>query len=326
MVSVDVKHHVYLLRSLSNPNDCMTSPSLTRDHIHWKRHKARLRAIRRSVMSTLSPPEAVCTQMGSGVSHCNVTLIAEDKAPSPGSVTRDFWRRKKKKKKKKLSQENRSRRIEPRPVTTSPTPCHYFDQTGTVVTVRNSRPLSRWRLRRLWTEEWQGRQMRPPLLMLKCCFTSTETVGLLGTGAQYVHLDVTELLSSVLGPSCGTHVLILARRFIFLFYPGLTLLVRPCGLCLGFDWSSCTQSTEDYIRAKRRPSRHKQIKISDSMFTLHISLCLTTIGRQTKLNEPQMHKSQRQNYWQKVKEPDNARVSLKRNGWERLKRCIVYCR
>ena len=26
-------------------------------------------------------------------------------------------------------------------------------------------------------------------LMLKCCFTSTETVGLLGTGAQDVHLD-----------------------------------------------------------------------------------------------------------------------------------------
>ena len=26
-------------------------------------------------------------------------------------------------------------------------------------------------------------------LLLKCCFTSTETVGLLGTGAQDVHLD-----------------------------------------------------------------------------------------------------------------------------------------
>ena len=26
-------------------------------------------------------------------------------------------------------------------------------------------------------------------LLLKCCFTSTETVGLLGTGAQNVHLD-----------------------------------------------------------------------------------------------------------------------------------------
>ena len=34
---------------------------------------------------------------------------------------------------------------------------------------------------------------------LKCCFTSTETVGLLGTGAQDVHLDfhtAPELLSS----------------------------------------------------------------------------------------------------------------------------------
>ena len=27
------------------------------------------------------------------------------------------------------------------------------------------------------------------LLLLKCCFTSTETVGLFGTGAQDVHLD-----------------------------------------------------------------------------------------------------------------------------------------
>ena len=27
------------------------------------------------------------------------------------------------------------------------------------------------------------------LLMLKCCFTSTETVGVLGTGAQDGHLD-----------------------------------------------------------------------------------------------------------------------------------------
>ena len=27
------------------------------------------------------------------------------------------------------------------------------------------------------------------MLLLKCCFTSTQTVGLLGTGAQDVHLD-----------------------------------------------------------------------------------------------------------------------------------------
>ena len=27
------------------------------------------------------------------------------------------------------------------------------------------------------------------LLLLKCCFTSTETVGVLGTGAQDCHLD-----------------------------------------------------------------------------------------------------------------------------------------
>ena len=44
-----------------------------------------------------------------------------------------------------------------------------------------------------------ARHPRPPLwltktnkrveLKLKCCFTSTETVGLLGTGTQDVHLD-----------------------------------------------------------------------------------------------------------------------------------------
>ena len=27
------------------------------------------------------------------------------------------------------------------------------------------------------------------MMLLKCCFTSAETVGLLGTGAQDVHLD-----------------------------------------------------------------------------------------------------------------------------------------
>ena len=39
------------------------------------------------------------------------------------------------------------------------------------------------------------------LVMMKCCFTSTETIGLLGTGAQDVHLDfhtVPELCKSVL--------------------------------------------------------------------------------------------------------------------------------
>ena len=35
------------------------------------------------------------------------------------------------------------------------------------------------------------------LLLLKCCFTSTETAGLLGTGAQDVHLDFHTALSSV---------------------------------------------------------------------------------------------------------------------------------
>ena len=35
--------------------------------------------------------------------------------------------------------------------------------------------------------EAMEKQMRG--VRLKCCFTSTETVGLLGTGAQDVHLD-----------------------------------------------------------------------------------------------------------------------------------------
>ena len=36
-------------------------------------------------------------------------------------------------------------------------------------------------------------------LFFECCFTSTETVGLLGTGAQDVHLDFTQLLSAEAG-------------------------------------------------------------------------------------------------------------------------------
>ena len=35
----------------------------------------------------------------------------------------------------------------------------------------------------------KGKVLLLLLLLLKCCFTSTETVGLLGTGAQDVHLD-----------------------------------------------------------------------------------------------------------------------------------------
>ena len=32
--------------------------------------------------------------------------------------------------------------------------------------------------------EFQSENLNDTMLMLKCCFTSTETVGLLGTGAQ----------------------------------------------------------------------------------------------------------------------------------------------
>ena len=39
-------------------------------------------------------------------------------------------------------------------------------------------------------------QLLSEQLLVECCFTSTETVGLLGTGAQDVHLTFTQLLSS----------------------------------------------------------------------------------------------------------------------------------
>ena len=37
--------------------------------------------------------------------------------------------------------------------------------------------------------EFQRENLNDTMMMLKCCFTSTGTVGLLGTGAQDVHLD-----------------------------------------------------------------------------------------------------------------------------------------
>ena len=42
------------------------------------------------------------------------------------------------------------------------------------------------------------------MLLLKCCFTSSETVGLLGTGAQDVHLDfhTAPELCNVVGVGC----------------------------------------------------------------------------------------------------------------------------
>ena len=42
---------------------------------------------------------------------------------------------------------------------------------------------------RPWTSCEEQKSSTVHLVMLKCCFTSTETVGLLGTGAQDVHLD-----------------------------------------------------------------------------------------------------------------------------------------
>ena len=36
---------------------------------------------------------------------------------------------------------------------------------------------------------FQRENLNDTMLLLKCCFTSTETVGLLGTEAQDVHLD-----------------------------------------------------------------------------------------------------------------------------------------
>ena len=43
--------------------------------------------------------------------------------------------------------------------------------------------------RRLRPVAWEDEILMMMMMMLKCCFTSTETVGLLGTGAQDVHLD-----------------------------------------------------------------------------------------------------------------------------------------
>ena len=45
--------------------------------------------------------------------------------------------------------------------------------------------------RRLRRVAWEDEMLRMMMMMmmLKCCFTSTETIGLLGTGAQDVHLD-----------------------------------------------------------------------------------------------------------------------------------------
>ena len=55
----------------------------------------------------------------------------------------------------------------------------------------------------------------PPEWLLKCCFTSTETVGLLGTGAQDVPLDFHTPLSSVTpqNPTPKPH-LIASNRFL----------------------------------------------------------------------------------------------------------------
>ena len=41
------------------------------------------------------------------------------------------------------------------------------------------------------------------VLLLKCCFTSTETVGLLGTGAQDVHLDFHTAPELCMEVGCG---------------------------------------------------------------------------------------------------------------------------
>ena len=67
-----------------------------------------------------------------------------------------------------------SPRIRPECVTTrSAMVCHHAFSTGVSPPVRH----------------WRHHAFALGMLLLKCCFTSTETVGLLGTGAQDGHLD-----------------------------------------------------------------------------------------------------------------------------------------
>ena len=64
-------------------------------------------------------------------------------------------------------------------------------------------------------------------LLLKCCFTSTETVGLLGTGAQNGHLDFhTQLLTSLSVHSTYCYVFFLF--FLFCYFVGLLSLKPLC--------------------------------------------------------------------------------------------------
>ena len=82
------------------------------------------------------------------------------------------------------------------------------------------------------------------MLKLKCCFTSTETVGLLGTGAQDVHLDF-----HTAPELCGCdkeHVRLLCTVCLSAnltkppMYPTLTSLPRPAP----FELLSCFAFTE----------------------------------------------------------------------------------
>ena len=63
--------------------------------------------------------------------------------------------------------------------------------TGTDTTVLWLPTILRWMLRKWTCLACKARLMMSQelLLLLKCCFTSTETVDLLGTGAQDDHLD-----------------------------------------------------------------------------------------------------------------------------------------
>ena len=45
-----------------------------------------------------------------------------------------------------------------------------------------------FRVCKIKPEKWRAKHQKKQVL-LKCCFTASETVGLLGTGAQDGHLD-----------------------------------------------------------------------------------------------------------------------------------------
>ena len=118
--------------------------------------------------------------MGSGESRFNVSLIVRDKVTGQRPQTTTF----------EGKREPKRIRTEVL-LLTSPTRLtarlsrlagHYICHTGG--------RLHRSLVQLLLIMTMDDSYWAPTKLLLKCCFTSTETVGLLGTGAQDGHLDL----------------------------------------------------------------------------------------------------------------------------------------